>query len=99
MSSVELPDAATRYAHEYAHRGIELPVLLAVIRIGYAEFSSQWSRRLIAVSPATAASLQALSDSLLEIFAYVDAVSTAFAVAYSGERERWSRSIDALRLD
>jgi DNA-binding PucR family transcriptional regulator len=36
---------------------------------------------------------------MLEVFAYIDAISTAFAIAYSTERERWSRSIEALRLD
>ncbi|MHB8691244.1 MAG: PucR family transcriptional regulator [Solirubrobacteraceae bacterium] len=93
------PEAAIAYAHEYAHRGIDLPVLLAVVRSGYAEFSSQWSRRFSEEEPPTRASLEALSASLLDIFAYVDSISTAFVVAYTDERARWSRSVESLRLD
>jgi hypothetical protein len=99
MSTVHPPRAAIEYAHEYAHRGIDLPVLLAVVRTGYAVFSRQWSDRLGASSSPSEVSVAALSTSLLEIFAYIDSISTAFAVAYSDERARWSRSLEALRLD
>jgi DNA-binding PucR family transcriptional regulator len=76
-----------------------LPVLLAVVRTGYAEFSRQWSERFGAINAPSEASVAALSTSLLKIFDYIDSISTAFAVAYSGERARWSRSLEALRLD
>ena len=99
MSGSEAPPAAISYAHEYAHRGIELPVLLGVVRHGYAEFSSQWSERLGREAPPARVSVQALSISMLEIFAFIDAISSGLAVAYSAERERWSRSLEALRLD
>jgi DNA-binding PucR family transcriptional regulator len=99
MTEIEPPAAAIDYAHEFVHRGIELPTLLAVVRTGYAEFSRRWSSRLSAEAAPSQDSIEALSASLLEIFAYVDAISTAFAIAYSAERERWSRSIEALRLD
>ena len=99
MSAAEPPPAAIAYAHEYAHRGIDLPVLLGVIRHGYAEFSGQWSERLGREAPPTRVSVQALSTSMLEIFSYIDSISSAFAIVYSAERERWSRSLEALRLD
>jgi DNA-binding PucR family transcriptional regulator len=99
MAGLEPPAAAVAYAHEFAHRGIDLPVLLAVVRTGYAEFSRHWSARLMAETAPSEAALLALSASMLEIFAYIDVISTAFAVAYTAERERWSRSIEALRLD
>jgi hypothetical protein len=99
LAGFRAPPAAIVYAHEYAHRGIELPVLLAVVRIGYAEFASQWSERLTRAGAASRDSIEALSASLLEIFGYIDSISTAFAVAYSEERQRWSRSIEAQRLD
>jgi DNA-binding PucR family transcriptional regulator len=99
MAALSPPHAAVVYAHEFAHRGIDLAVLLAVVRAGYAEFSRQWSERLGREAPPSEVSVDALSTSLLEIFAYIDMVSTAFAVAYSDERQRWSRSLEALRLD
>src|SRR5581483_3930276 len=50
-------------------------------------------------APPARVSVQALSTSMLEIFAFIDTISSGLAVAYSAERERWSRSREALRLD
>jgi hypothetical protein len=99
MAELSTPDAAIAYAHEFAHRGIELAVLLAVIRAGYAEFTHQWAERLISATSPSHASQLALSKSMGEVFEYIDAISTDFAVEYSSERNRWSRSVEALRLD
>jgi len=99
MDEVPLPRSLVEYAEEFVHRGIEMPVLLGVVRLGYAEFAGGWSDRLRASDAPPRLLADALSTSMLEIFAYVDALSSGLAVIYSAERERWSRSVEAIRAD
>jgi PucR C-terminal helix-turn-helix domain/GGDEF-like domain len=99
MAHFEPPGVSVDYARDYVHRRIELTTLLAVVRVGYAVFARQWSSTLRASEAPPAVITEALSTSLLDIFTYIDAISAELASAYSEERERWSRSIDAMRFD
>lgn len=99
MAHFEPPGVSVDYARDYVHRRIELTTLLAVVRVGYAAFARQWSSSLRAYAAPPAVIAEALSTSLLDIFTYVDAISAELASAYADERERWSRSIDAMRFD
>ncbi len=98
-AKAHLPPSLLRWAEEFVHRGIELPVLLGVVRVGYAGFATRWSTRLQAHEAPPEVLVRALSQSLLDVFAYVDALSGALVLAYSAERDRWSRSVEALRAD
>jgi hypothetical protein len=99
MADFEPPGVSVDYARDYVHRRIELATLLAVVRVGYAVFAREWSSTLRASDAPPAVIAEALSTSLLDIFTYVDAISAELASTYSEERERWSRSIDAMRFD
>lgn len=99
LSHFEPPAVAISYAQEYVHRGLELPVLLGIIRIGYAVFAREWSQRLRDSGAPAEVVAEAMGTSLLDIFTYIDAISGALSAAYVDERERWSRSLDATRMD
>jgi len=99
MGRFEPPAASIGYAEQYVHRGVDISVLLGVIRVGYAVFAEAWSRRLRADQAPAGVIAEALGQSLLDIFAYVDTISGGLASAYSQERERWSRSMEAMRVD
>lgn len=99
MSEFRPPDVSIDYTEEYVHRGVELPVLLAVIRVGYAVFARSWSERLRARDAPPEVIAEAMGSSLLDIFTYVDTISAGLSAAYVDERERWSRSVEATRMD
>lgn len=93
------PPAAVAYAEELAHRRIAIEVLLSTTRTGYAVFADRWSAALHAGDAPPAVLAAALSGSLLDIFAYIDAISTALTGAHRDELARWSRSVEAMRSE
>jgi PucR C-terminal helix-turn-helix domain len=99
MSGIEPPSVSLDYAGEYVHRGVELQVLLAVVRIGYRVLAKRWSQRLRDCDAPAEAIAEAMASSLLDIFTYVDTISAGLAAAYGDERERWSRSLEATQMD
>ena len=62
-------------------------------------FARTWSERMRTSGAPPEVIAEAISTSLLDLFTYVDTISGGLSAAYLEERERWSRSLEATRMD
>lgn len=98
-AEIHIPRAAHAFTVSIVHRRIAVGSLLRAYRIGHNHLWNALSERadvLFERKPETTQMLGAVSSML---FDYIDGVSEAHAAIHDAERERWSRSADALRME
>jgi hypothetical protein len=98
-TEVAPPAEAVEYANAFAHRGIELPLLVRSYRLGHAELWALLTRMIdrLALPPEVTAAARGVLERRL--FAYIDHTTNALIDEYESERKRWVRSPEAQRID
>jgi hypothetical protein len=99
IDALVVPVEATAHARGMVHRGIAVPTLLRIYRIGHAWLWDSWSQALEAriEDPDVLSAAREYSSALL--FAYVDRMSDVVVETYGSERERLSRGAAQLRAE
>lgn len=94
---IRAPAEARRYAEEYVHRRYPLAVLLRTYLVGHEAIAAQW-REVVAEETADAATALAVLDRTSpRLFRAMEGITTDVVDAYHAERERWTRSMAAIR--
>ena len=99
VDAIVLPVEAVEYTRALVHRGIALPLLLRMYRLGHRWFWDHWSRTLrrhISDPDELHAAQEQLSAFT---FAYVDRTSDVLVTEYAAERERSMRGAAQLRAE
>ena len=98
-AEIKPPDDALAVARTYLLRGIPLPVLLRVYRVGHGFVYREWLAALFAGDHPADWVGPLVERSMALSFAYVDAMSTHVAEAYARERAGSVRSADLVRAE
>ncbi len=93
----QLPPAAVEFARRSVRRGIPLNTILHGYRLGH-QFLAQALQETIS-SLTDGQSLESMQDALAASFRYVDAGMDRLVEEYEAERERWTRSAAARRVE